>query len=375
VSELRDGFAAAIRAVFHDPSAVSSLIGAVLIYSFFYPAAYSHQVASSMPVVVVDLDQGNLSRRLVRELPAVRALEVVGRAASVREAERLVAAGRAEGIVVVQPDFQRSILRGEPGEIALLAEGAYLGRANSALQGAADAIGALGQEAAREQAQFAGPPSPAPFALVQRPLFNTREGYGSAVVPGVGVLIVQQTLIMAIALLAGTRREHSGRLFSPPLRLLGILTGFWLLGFLNLLYYEGFVVWFQDYPRGGNFGGLLLGGALFICSVVAFGLFVGSFLATRERALQLLLVTSLPFYFLANLSWPRTSTPAFVLFVAKLVPTTPGITASIKLNQIGASVAEAAPELAHLALLALLYGGLAFWRYRKPSTTPGGSMA
>ena len=369
MSAIREGFAAAIGAVFRDPSAVSTLIGAVVLYSFFYPAAYNHQVASGMPVVVVDLDQGSLSRRLVRELPAVRALEVVGRAASMGEAERLVAAGGAEGIVAVQPDFQRRILRGEPGEIALLADGAYLARANSVLQGAADAIGALAQEAAREQAQFAGAPSPAPFALVQRPLFNTREGYGSAVVPGVGVLIVQQTLIVAITLLAGTRRERSGRLFSPPLRLLGILAGFWLFGFVNLLYYEGFVPWFQDYPRGGNPGGMLLGAALFICAVVAFGAFVGSFFDTRERAFQLVLVTSLPCYFLANLSWPSTSTPALVLFVAKLLPTTPGITASVKLNQIGASLAETAPELANLAALALLYGALAFWRYRRPRTT------
>src|SRR5262249_42356041 len=153
-------------------------------------------------------------------------------------------------IVAVQPGFQRNILRGEPGEIALLADGAFLGRATAVLQGAADAIGALGQEAARGQAQFGGRPTAAPFALVQRPVFDTREGYGSDVVPGVAVLIVQQTLLIGMAMLAGVRRERSGRMYFQPRRLLGILAGFWLVGFANLLYYEGFVPWFQDYPRG-----------------------------------------------------------------------------------------------------------------------------
>ncbi len=368
MSEFRQGFVAAIRAVFQDPSAVATLIGAVVLYSFYYPVAYSHQNASSLPVVVVDLDQGNLSRHLIRELPAVRALKVVGHPANIGEAERVIAAGRAEGIVVVEHDFQRKILRGQPGEIALLADGAFLGRANTVLQGAADAIGAVAQRAARQRAQFSGPPGTAPFTLVQRPLFNTREGYGSAIVPGVGVLIVQQTLLIGIGGLAGTRRERSGRLSYAPLRLLGLLASFWVLGFINLIYYAGFVAWFQDFPRGGNAVGSLLEAALFIGAVVAFGAFIGSFFDKRERAVQIVLVTAMPFYFLANLSWPLTSTPTLITWAAKLVPTTPGITASVKLNQIGASIAETAPELANLAVLVLLYGALAFWRYREPRT-------
>jgi len=36
----------------------------------------------------------------------------------------------------------------------------------------------------------------------------------------------------------------------------------------------------------------------------------------------------------------------------------------VKFNQMGAQVDEAAGELLNLALLVLLYGGLALWRYR-----------
>jgi ABC-2 type transport system permease protein len=44
-----------------------------------------------------------------------------------------------------------------------------------------------------------------------------------------------------------------------------------------------------------------------------------------------------------------------------------GITAMVKFNQMGARVDEAAGQLWNLALLVVLYGGLAMWRYRPKS--------
>lgn len=139
---------------------------------------------------------------------------------------------------------------------------------------------------------------------------------------------------------------------------------FAVIGMFSLLYFSGFVFWFQDYPRAGNLTGLLLAGTLFIASVVCFALFFGSFYRTRERAFQLIIVTSLPMYFVSNLSWPVEATPTLLVYMARLLPSTPGINAMVKLNQMGASLPEVSAELVNLALLVLLYGALAMWRYR-----------
>jgi len=69
-------------------------------------------------------------------------------------------------------------------------------------------------------------------------------------------------------------------------------------------------------------------------------------------------------FFLAGVSWPVSAFPAPLLWLAKLLPSTAGITAMVKFNQMGARVDEAVGELSNLALLVLLYGGLAMWRYR-----------
>ena len=274
-----------------------------------------------------------------------------------------IARGEAQGLLVVPAGFERGILRGGQGQLALYGSGAFLGRGGVVLEGLGEAAAAFAREAAVVQAGFAGAPGAAPLQVVARPLFNTREGYGSAVVPGVAQLIVQQTLLIGMLVMAGTRRERLGRLAFSRRGLLGIAAAFALIGVCSMLYYNGLVMWLQDYPRGGNPPGTLVGGALYVAAVVAFGLFAGSFFRTRERPFQLMLVTALPLFFLSGLSWPAVAMPQPLAWLARLVPSTPGINLMVKFNQMGASFAEALPELCNLAFLTLLYGALAVWRY------------
>ncbi|WP_313207182.1 ABC transporter permease [Stenotrophomonas sp.] len=352
-----------LLAVLLDRYAIVVMVGAVILYSFFYPAAYRHQVAGNLPILVVDQDHSATSRELLRRLDALRVARVVGQPASVDSARRQLEAGDAEGIVLIPANLERDILRGHPAKLVLLGNGAYLGRASWVLGSVADALGSFGREAAVTQAAFMGVPQAPPVTLVQRPLYNTQEGYGSAIVPGVAELIVHQTLLMGIGVLLGGRRLALGRRlrFDLP-TLAGMALGFGLIGLFGLFYYAGFTAWVQDYPRGGNPVGQLFGGTLFIAATVAFGLFVGSFFRTRERAFQYIIATSIPLFFLANLSWPTVMTPPPLVWLSQLLPTTSGINLMVRLTQMDASLADVSHELVTLGVLLLLYGSLAVWR-------------
>ena len=367
MSEFRRGFHEALQHIASDRAAKSVLVGAIILYSFFYPAPYRSQVASHLPVAVVDLDLSPMSRGLVRNTLAVRALDVVELGNSFSAARASLEDAKVQAIMVIQPDFQRDILRGRQGQVALFGNGALLAHGSAALGGFSDALGAFAQDAAVVQARFAGAGTGPVLKLVRRPLFNTREGYGSTVVPAVAILIVQQTLLMGIGLVIGTMQARSGRLTMPPTRLLGMSAAFGVLGTLSLLYFAGFVFWLQDYPRAGDLTGLGVTTLLFVGAVVAMGLVAASFYRTRERAFQLIALLSLPMFFLAGVSWPVSAFPTPLAWLAKLLPSTAGITAMVKFNQMGARVGEAAGELWTLALLVVLYGGLAMWRYG-PST-------
>jgi len=356
-------FRTTLLAVFADQAAVTVMVGAVLLYSFFYPAAYRHQVASALPIAMVDADRSATSRALVRHVDALRAVQVVSQPADLAQARAQLEAGQVDGIVLIPARLERDILRGGSGELVLLGNGAYLSRASAILSGLAEGITAFARQQAVHQAAFMGAPQAAPLVLVQRPLYNTREGYGSSVVPGVSELIVHQTLLLGIGVLLGSRRAHLGRRmrFDAP-SLLGMGAAFMLVGMCGLLYYVGFTAWVQDYPRGGNVPVLMLSVLLFVLATVPFGLFIGSFFSTRERAFQYVTGVSIPLFFLSNLSWPALASPPLLVALAKLLPTTAGINAIVRAQQMGAQLPEVGGELLNLGLLALMYGALACWR-------------
>jgi hypothetical protein len=101
----------------------------------------------------------------------------------------------------------------------------------------------------------------------------------------------------------------------------------------------------------------------------------GALLRERERALPLVLATSVPLLFLPEQIFSAEAIPAPVRAPGALAPTTPGIAGFLKFNQMGASVGEALPELLHMGALLVLYAGLAWmlWRRLAPSKHRAGT--
>lgn len=356
-------FIVTFHAVFTDKAVLGVMIGAVVLYSFFYPLGYQEQVAANQPIYVVDHDRSALSRELIRTIQVLRAVQVEAIVGNSDQAVQAVRAMKIQGYVEIPADFEQNVWRGIPADIALFANGASLGQASSVLTSLASAITYFAQQVAVRQAAFSGAGIQPPFQLVERPLFNTREGYGSFLVTAVAQLIIQQTLLVGLAVLAGTRRELYGRIFLQHKQIMGIGAAALCIGSVNMLYYLGFMFWYQDYPQHGSFANVFFGSLLFISSVVAFGLFITSFFKTRERAFQLILITALPLFFLSNISWPVVSTPGWLLWLSKIVPSTAGINLMVKITQYGAPLSAAKNEIINLVVLILVYGGLGWWRY------------
>jgi len=360
-----------VVAALRDRGLVIMFVAAVPVYSFFYPLPYSTQSVRQVPLVVVDLDASPMSRDVVSQLSAVPSVRIAGNASTVGEASGDLAAGRIAGIVLVPENFERDAARGTPTAVTVFGTGAYpvqdkavLGSVGAVVQGVAGGVTAArmahqgAPAAALLQSARAGP------AFIDQPLYNLARGYGSYVVVAVGILIVQQVMLMAIASLVGTWFEQrAGTLFGAPAPGLsagvGTLFGFALFVFLSLLYFIGFVFWFQDYPRGGNFAGALAFAALTALTIASLGIALGAWFADRERAFQVLLATSVPFVFMCGIVFPREAMPAPVNALAMLIPTTPGIFGFVKLNQIGASWSEIRPEFLNMTALLLLYAALA----------------
>ncbi|WP_426107542.1 ABC transporter permease [Massilia sp. TSP1-1-2] len=336
-----------------------------IVYSFFYPLPYNTETVQGVPIAVVDQDNSALSRQLIRYADAHPGITVVAVSPGAQAAQALLWQGDAAGALIIPRDFSGKVLAGQQPEVEVAGHGAYPMLNKVALNALAEVVGTLsaGIEIKR---LGAGAPTAAqvesqrqPLATESLPMFNVAEGYASYIVPGVVVLVMQQTFLLGIGLLFGTWSD--ARTFpykGGSASYFGALNAFALVVILNALYFFGFVFWWQGYPRGGNWLGAAVLTLAFAYCVAALGMYLGLFFRTRERSVQLLIATSMPIVFLSGLAWPSSALPEALQALRWLLPSTAGIQGLIATNQMGASLQEVRVELAALLALAALFVGL-----------------
>ena len=357
---------ASLLSVLRDKGAVLLLFGAPVLYGFFYPWFYSAEVVQRVPVAVVVQDNSGLARQMLRFAQASPRIDPQLVTADEGQAREAVLRGDAMGYALLPRDLKRDVLRRANVVIPVYANGAYPLASKQVQYGFAEAFGTVsaGVEIKRLQASGQSAPqaavSRAPVNLQALALFNPTEGYGSFVVAAVAVLILQQTLLMGCAMLAGTWREQGADRVGARLwlaRLLALCVPGWLAG----LFYFGWIFIWQDFPHGGNPWGALVLLGCFVPAVVGCACLVGWWLADRERAMQVLLFSSIPLAFLGGFTWPVEALPEPLQWLRWLSPSTAGIQASLRFNQLGAPLVAGLPHLAWLASMALLSWSWVLW--------------
>lgn len=374
------GFRDTIRRVFTDRGALLLLVGAIVIYSMFYPLPYLREVVKESPVGVVDLDQSSLSRQLRRWVDAHEATHVALRTTNLETLEAALATGEITGYLLIPAGLRADVLRGRR---AVIVYGGDAGRflvLKQVLTGFAESVGTLsaGIDARRQMASGLSAPqamaAQSPVTLHLRPLFNTREGYGSYLIPAVFVLILQQTLALGVGMIFGTDRDAAARpgACGPAeatarlvARFIGGCGAYVSLYAAHTMFFFGFCFWLFDVPRGGDPVALTLFAMPFLLAITLFGQTLAGWCRERETSVQALLVTSLLFLFLAGFAWPLALMPPPLRWLAHLVPSTAGIQGFFRLNQMGATLAEVGHWWWTLWALCIVYAWPAWRSWRR----------
>ncbi|MGP5542997.1 ABC transporter permease [Psychrobacter celer] len=361
--------------VFTDKGIILMLIVAPIIYGFFYPWPYSSEVVNHVPVGIIDKDNSNLSRTIVRYASASPQLDT-RRFLDEQSAKEAIWADEIAGYMVIPSGLEQNVLSGKAASVSVLGNGGYFLLNKNVQMGFLKAVSTVsaGVKIKKNVAQGAYAPTAAqnaqavPLQIV--PLYNQTEGYGAYVVPAVSIIILQQTLLMATAMLIGTwyeQRRHQTSISGW----LGRITALSALSFLIGCFYYGWAFELHHYPRGQNMLGSLLFLLLFCPTVATLGCLLGLWFRQRERSMQILIFSSLPMFFVSGYPWPADQLPTFLQIVRWFIPTTPAINTSVQLNQMGASISQVATGFYALAALWMLYFALLMWLrwYNAPKRT------
>ena len=332
--------------VFKDKGVLLMLIIAPIIYGFFYPWPYSSEVVNNVPVGIVDYDRSDLSRTISRYASASPQLNTVN-FVDEQQAKEAIWSDEIAGFMIIPAGLEQQVMAGKAASVSVLGNGGYFLLNKNVQTGFLQAVSTVsaGIEVKKSVAQGAYMPTAAQntqaVPLQIAPLYNQTEGYGAYVVPAVSIIILQQTLLIAAAMLVGTwfeMRRHTTSITGWLGRIAALST----LSFVVGCFYYGWAFELHNYPRGKNMLGSLLFLLIYCPTVATLGCVFGLWLRQRERSMQVLIFSSLPVFFMSGYPWPANQLPEVLQIVRWLVPTTPAINTSVQLNQMGASIAQVA---------------------------------
>lgn len=352
-------FIQTIKDVFTDKGVLLMLIIAPIIYGFFYPWPYSSEVVNHVPVGIVDYDNSDLSRTIVRYSSASPQLDT-RRFLNEQAAKEAIWSDQIAGYMIIPSGLEQQVLSGKAASVSVLGNGGYFLLNKNVQMGFLQAVSTVsaGVKVKKRVAQGAYAPTAAqntqavPLQMVT--LYNQTEGYGAYVVPAVSIIILQQTLLIAAAMLIGTWYEQRRHMTSIR-GWLGRIAALGTLSFMVGCFYYGWTFELHHYPRGQNMLGSLLFLTVFCPTVATLGCVFGLWFRQRERSMQILIFSSLPMFFVSGYPWPANQLPDILQVLRWLIPTTPSINTSVQLNQMGASVAQVATGFYALLGLWLFY--------------------
>jgi ABC-2 type transport system permease protein len=357
-----------IRRVLGDRGVMGLMVIAPFLYGALYPQPYVGQLLRHLPIAVVDHDRTELSRRLIMTLDADASLEVAVRADTLAEAQAALFDRRIFGILEIPDGATRDLLKGDPARLPAYVDSAYFLVYSRTLQGVAESAATLTNTLATNDARPDGIgksrlAAASPVAILPVPLFNPTGGYASYVVPAAFILILQQTLLIGSAMLAGVAFETGGSMANAAR---GTARAVLAQGFAHLLIYLPATLLYlvilphvYGFTMVGRLPDLFLFAATLLLATSFMGQAVGAWVRHRETAVVLFIATSLPQFFLVGASWPVEAIPPALRFVGQIFPSEHGIDGLVRINQMGASLSDVARDWLGVLALVLVYFVLA----------------
>jgi ABC-2 type transport system permease protein len=361
-----------IKQVFRDEGVLIFCIIVPLAYPLLYSWIYNNEVVHEVPVVVVDQSHSQLSRQFVRMCDASPDVKIISYAEDLDDAQSLVSRQIVKGIYLIPSDFSTKINRMEQAVISVYCDMSLMLTYKAIYMTSMQVSQAMGAEI---QKKVSGNYTDREDAITTRPMdfedvpaFNPAGGYGNFIIPGVLMLILQQTLVLGIGLAAGTARERNrysdlvpiNRCYSGVYR---IICG---KALCYLMVYAVMSAWLtMVVPRIFSFISLIQWQDLlalmvpYLLACVFFGMTVSCLVHYRENVMLLMVFISLPLLFMTGVSWPQSNIPGAWQGVSWLFPSTFGVRAFVRMNTMGGVLSDVVSEIRCLWIQAAAYFGFA----------------
>ncbi|WP_320456375.1 ABC transporter permease [Chryseobacterium sp. CFBP8996] len=356
-----------IRNVSKDSSLFLILLLAPILYAFMYGSIYLNKGEEKVKLALIDNDGTAISRTLTQQLNSTPMIEIVP-SSNISEAQEMMFQGEVQGYFYIQSGFEKNIFSLKQANVNLVLNASRFLPSSDLLSTATKVcltVGAgvrktyfnkqgMGEDEAMKMTN--------PINMDYRPLYNSSMTYGSFLLPGLLAIILQQTLLIGVAAAFTSEREEKKLLNLYQISKQSIskmIFGKSLLYFVVFMIFGFFfsVVNFSvfDVEVRGNYLDLAVISALFIATIIVFGMLIGSFFKTKLFAFQVLVFSSYPIFLITGYSMPYQALPKFVQILSDMLPTSPFLKTYISIVQAGGSLSDNLSSVIHLVVLWIVF--------------------
>ncbi|HZW78604.1 MAG TPA: ABC transporter permease [Flavobacteriaceae bacterium] len=341
-------------------------IGAPILYAILLGYTYQKGKVTDLPIIVVDEDQSSMSAKIIEMFGDNEVLDVVRIKPNSDNLANEAIELEAACIVQIPKNFEKDVLTRQNPEILTIVNTGNILTANYASGAIQLALGTLKAGTTMETLRKQGTPealigsSWEPFKTSFIKKYNRSTNYMYFLWPGVLATVLQQVLLLALALSFaseyenGTFAELTERtsLFSmiavKVVPYLIMSFGIWML-------YYGFTFWFRI-PVNENLGALTLVAGVFVAAVCMIGILVSILIPNQLKATEVLMVVATPSFIISGFTWPLSQMPVWVQWVASGIPLTHFLKAFRILLVERGNILQTLPAVTGMFLIALIAG-------------------
>lgn len=361
------------RLIFSDSGVILFFFILTLFYPIIYTLIYNPEIVTDIPIVVVDQSRSEHSREMTRMIDATQAIKVYDYAPTLNDARIIQNNHKAYGILVIPSDFDKKLERGEQASATFYTEMSLLLRYRAFVATLSDVMLFMGAKIQQEKISTIGLVDESsvgtPIHSEAFMLGNPEQGFASFAMPGILVLIIQQSLLLGVTMLAAgaTERRRRNNGIDP----LSVSTdaGAIIIGktlcYVSLyipicIYILDFIPVIFNLPHIGLFTDYILFIIPMLVATSLFGICISIFVTERECSLLVLVFTSVIFLFLSGLTWPRYAMSDFWIWIGNCIPATWGIEGFIRINSNGSTLAQETHPYTMLWVLSAIYFIIAY---------------
>lgn len=364
-------FANQFRVIFKDAGVLLFFVVLPLVYPVIYTLIYNKELVREIPVAVVDDSRTAMSRQFVQIAGASPTIKIYDYADNMSEAKRMMAQRDVYGVLYIPHDYARTIGSGQSAHVTFYSDMSLLLRYRAFIAALTDIQVKIAGDITSERIASLGAASmltgdtPLPVASQSNFLGDVEQGFASFVIPGIVILILQQSMLLGIGMLEGTSRERrlrNGGIDPQHVQGVSASATAWGRALCFFVFYLAFTLYNVEIipgifrlPHYGSASQYLPFLVPYLLACAFLGMSLAPLMKERESTFIILVATSVMFLFLSGLTWPRYCMPEAWHAVGNLIPATWAMEGFIRMNANSATLEQNSTPYLWLWGLAAVY--------------------